>query len=376
MMDLSAAGGVRIVGVDAARVTYPLRDPLRFGRARYGERDYVLMRVRTDAGVVGDACAIARGTPLLEALRPIAERLVGADPLAARQLVRGLRRENVPGQPALSRAHSVADLALWDVVGRIVDAPLHRMLGGAGRERVEALAVSGYLIDVRGEDAIVEELVQLEEQGFRHLKLMLGAREPRWLHGFLGRCREAVGAETLLSLDLHFSLAGLDEALAVCRPLEELKLAFIEDPFPPLHWRDLRALAERIETPLAAGEDVVDPVTFEDLLEGAALLRVDPQTCGGVEDAVEGIRLAAAAGKTAMPHGAVLVGAQLAASFEAVEWIEVAAPIDTGDRVAELLAGPAPQLDRGWLTVDQTPGVDVRLHWDRVQAAAVAGWSV
>ncbi|ADB50362.1 mandelate racemase/muconate lactonizing enzyme family protein [Conexibacter woesei] len=376
MTDLSAAGDLRIVGIDAARVTFPLRHPVRFGPALYTEREYVLLRLRTDAGVVGDARAMTRGTPLLEALRPVAERLVGADPLSARTLVRDLRRSNVPGQAALSRAHSIADLALWDLVARAVDAPLHRLLGGAGRERVEALAVSGYLIDVRGEDAIVDELVQLKAQGFRHLKLMLGAREPAWMHRFLSRCRETVGSDVLLSLDFHFSLASLDEALAVCRPLEELELAFIEDPFPPLHWRDLRALAGQLETPLAAGEDVTDPVMFADLLEGADLLRVDPSTCGGVEDAVAGIRMAAAAGKPALPHGAVLVGTQLAAAFDAVELMEVAAPVDTGDRIDELYEGPAPQLHGAWLTVDQTPGVDVRLEWDRVEAAAVSGWSV
>lgn len=376
MTDLSAATGVRIVGVDAARCTFPLRHPLRFGPALYRERDYVLLRIRTDGDVVGDALALGRGTPLLEALRSVAELLVGADPLTARARVRGARRANVPGHAALARALSIADLALWDVVARVAQAPLHRLLGGAGRERVEALAVSGYLIDVRGEDAIVEELVQLEEQGFRHLKLMLGARDPAWLHRFLSRCREAVGSETMLSLDFHFSLPDLAEALAVCRPLDELGLAFIEDPFPPLHWRDLQALAEQLDTPLAAGEEVTDPVTFEDLLEGASLLRVDAATCGGIEDAVRGIGLAAAAGKPALPHGSVLVGTQLAASFDTIEWMEVAAPLDTGDRVGELCEGPAAQLDRGWLTVDQTPGVDVRLAWDRVRASAGAGWSV
>lgn len=376
MVDLSAVRDLRIVGVDAARVTYPLTHPLRFGPALYTEREYALLRLRTDAGVVGDAVAMTRGTPLLEALRPVAERLVGTDPLSARELVRGLRRSNVPGHAALARAHSMADLAVWDLVARVAGAPLHRLLGDAGRERVEALAVSGYLIDVRGEDAIVDELVQLREQGFRHLKLMLGAREPAWLHRFLSRCRETVGGDTLLSLDFHFSLPSLEEALAVCRPLEELDLAFIEDPFPPLHWRDLRALAQQLETPLAAGEDVTDPVTFSDLLEGAGLLRVDPSTCGGIADAVQGVRAAAAAGKPALPHGSVLVGTQLAAAFETIEWMEVATPLENGDRVGELCEGPAPHLHGAWLTVDQTPGVDVRLDWERVEAAAVAGWSV
>jgi L-alanine-DL-glutamate epimerase-like enolase superfamily enzyme len=376
VVDVSAAASLRIVGVDAARVAYPLQHPLQIGRARYSEREYAMLRIRTDAGIVGDTLAMTRGTPLLEALRPVADRLVGADPLVAKERVRDLRYENVPGHSALARAYSIVDLALWDVIGRVAGAPLHRMLGGAGRERIEALAVCGYLTDVRGEDAIVDELVQVKAQGFRHLKLMLGAREPRRLHAFLSRCRDAVGSETLLSVDFHSSLANVDEALATCRPLEELDLAFIEDPFPPLHWRDLRALADQLETPLAAGEDVFDPVAFEDLLEGVSLLRVDAQTCGGVEDAVQGIGLAAAAGKPAMPHGALLVGAQLAASFETVEWLEVAAPLDTGDRIGELCDGPAPSLEGAWLTVDQTPGVDLRLDWDRVPAAAAAGWSV
>lgn len=373
----AAAGDLRIVGVDAAGCTFPLRDPLRFGPASYAVRDYVLLRIRTDAGVAGHALTLARGTPLLEALRPVAERVVGADPLTALTLVRGLRRANAPGHPSLVRAHSLMDLGLWDLVSKAAGAPLHRLLGEPRRDRFPVLATGGYLIDVRGEDAIVEELVQFRDQGHRHLKLMLGARDGDWLHRFLARCREAVGDETLLGLDFHFSLPSVEEAVRVCKPLDELGLAFLEDPFPPLHWRALRALAERIETPLAAGEDVPDPACYRDVLEGASVLRVDATSCGGLEDALEGVRLATAAGKPALPHGSPWLTTQLAAVHDAIEWVEVVPPTyDNGDRVGELFTGSALTFDGPTALLGDAPGLDVQVDWARVEQRAQAGWSV
>ncbi|MFF5261755.1 mandelate racemase/muconate lactonizing enzyme family protein [Actinomadura viridis] len=376
MIDRGALPEVRVTGIDAALCSFPLRHPIRFGRATYHTRDYVLVRIRTDTAT-GYGAALTRNTPLLESLRPVARRLVGFGAAAGLSTVRGLRYENVPAQAASVRAHSLADLALWDVLSRSAGRPLAALLGGgSSRTSVDVVAIAGYLIDVRGEEAIVEELTGLVERGFRQVKLMLGAREPAWMHAFLARCREAVGDDVALSLDLHYSIVDLEEAVALCAPLEEFGLAFIEDVFGPHRWRDLRALAARIATPLAAGEDVVDPVAYADLLESVRLLRVDASTCGGVEDALDGIAAGGRAGTPVLPHGSPWIGAQLAAVSPVVAAVEVAAPVETGDRFAELCPEARLLIEDGRLTIGADPGVDVPLDWERVEALAVRSWSL
>lgn len=373
----ASAAEARIVGVDAARCAFTLTHPLRFGHATYAERDYVLLRVQTDVGVDGYGFALGRGTPLLEAARPAAERVLGTDPVSAISRVRGLRQANVPAHPALVRGHSLVDLGLWDLASKLAGEPLHELLGEARRDRVQALATCGYLLDVRGEDAVVAELVELRDRGFGQLKLMLSAGEPAWTHRFLSRCLEAIGSGVPLAVDFHYSFATLEQALAVCQPLDELGLAFVEDPLPPLHWRDLRALAERIETPLAAGEDVPDPSCFRDLLEGASLLRVDAGTCGGLEDAVAGIGFAAELGRPVFPHGSPWLTTQLAAVHDAVEWVEVVPTTPpNGDRIGELFRGSALAFEGSSALVGGEAGLGCELDWERVGEHAGAGWSV
>lgn len=365
---------MKVAGVDAAHCAFALTHPLRFGRAEYATRDYTLLRIRTDDGIDGFACGMGRGTPIVVALRTLAPMLVGRDPLQRRAVLGDLLAANVPGRAALVRAHSLIELALWDIAAKAAGLPLHLLLGGL-RERIPALAVAGYLLEVRGEDAIFEELVALRDQGYRHLKLMIGARDALWTHRFMSRCREAIGDGPRLALDVHYSFASVGAAVSVCRALEELDIAFVEDPFGPAHWRHHRALAAATRMPLAAGEDVTDALAYADLLEAVAVLRVDPSSCGGLEPALRGIGLAEAAGARVLPHGFAWLNAQLAGAHAAIDWAEVIAPLENGDRFGELLEHPGYEVDGGDVVLDRIPGTGARVDWKRVEALAEVRWS-
>ncbi len=359
----------RIVGVDAALCVFPLRHALIFGAAKYATRDYTLLRIRTDSGVDGFACGVARGTPLLAALESMATELLGKDALSRNALMSELRTANVPGRAALVRAHSLVDLALWDVSAKVAGLPLHLLLGGF-RERVPAVAVAGYLLDVRGEDAIVEEVRGLREQGFDQIKLMIGARAPEWTRRFLVRCFEAVGSQGRLALDVHYSSPSVADALALARVLDDLGIAFLEDPFPPTHHRWYRALATATRLPLAAGEDVVDAQGYADLVEAVRILRIDPSSCGGIDPALSGLRLAEANGVRVFPHGFPWTNAQLAGAFDVIDRVEITAPLDNGDRFGELLAEPGFSVANGAVVLDREPGTGTRLDWAAVRALA------
>ena len=203
------------------------------------------------------------------------------------------------------RAHSLLELALWDVKAKAAGLPLHLLLGGL-RERIPALAVAGYLLEVRGEDAIVEELIALREQGFGHLKLMIGARDAAWTHRFLGRCRDAVG-DTKLSLDVHYSFPSVAEAVEVCRA-GGARPRVARGPVPA------RGLAP---SPRAGGGDA-DPSGRRGRDRRARLRRpaggglvpgVRPASCGGLEPALRGLHLAGAAGARVLSHGFPWLGA-------------------------------------------------------------------
>jgi L-alanine-DL-glutamate epimerase-like enolase superfamily enzyme len=366
---------MRIAGIDAALCSFRLRRPLRLtSSVAFSSREYVALRLRTDEPeIVGYAVGHVRDTPLLEGLRLLAPQLVGGDALARSALIASLGGSLGGGRAALLRPLSMLEMALWDVVSKHARLPLHLLLGGGGRRPAPALAVAYYLDD-EGEDAVLEQIGRLETEGFSRIKLMIGARPAAWMRRFFGRVKDQLSAETLFSIDLHYSVPTLDEGIRLLHALDDLELAFVEDPFEPARWRELAALRARCRTPLACGEAVVTPLEYRDVLEGASVLRVDPATCGGFAPAMTGIQLAEVAGATVLPHGFAGTNAQLAGAFAVVSAVEVIPAGPGGDDFELLMESPF-ELHDGAVHLDREPGAGLRLDWDAVCTAASSSWS-
>jgi hypothetical protein len=77
-----------------------------------------------------------------------------------------------------------------------------------------------------------------------------------------------------------------------------------------------------------------------------------------------------------LPHGFPWLNAQLAGAYAAIDWAEVMAPLDNGDRFGELLEHLGYALDGGEVVLDRVPGAGTRLDWDRVETLAEERWSV
>ena len=253
MSDAVAFAAVSLVAV-------PLERPITLTRGTIVEREYVVLRVRTEDGIEGAAIGYTRGLPLRERLN---ELLVGGDAV----------------DPDV-RAASLVDIALWDVEARRAELPLWRLLGGA-KPRVPILAVGGYFREQRTVEDVEDELRRLAEEGYRHLKVH--AHEPE----LVSRLRAAV-PDVDFSIDADMCWRELGEATEACRRLDGLGLAFIEDPFPPDQPGLTRALAEAIETPIAAGEDAAGREALLDLAAAADVLRIDATASGGIDAAVAG----------------------------------------------------------------------------------------
>lgn len=354
---------MRITRVLVALVRVPLPHELRLGPVRIATRDYVALRVETDAGVHGDALGYPRGTPLLEACVRVARGLPGRDALMRREALLGFEQANVTSLASYSRALSLVDIALWDIACKVAGLPLYKMLGGL-RARVPVTAVAGYYMDRRPLQDIADEVASRIDEGFARVKVMLKGDDPefdlRYVQAVTSRAPGRVAA------DAHWSWTTLTEALRVCRLMDDAGLAFLEDPFAPQAVELTTALAGRLRTPLAAGEDVPDARALHRLAGSVAVLRVDATTCGGVTGALAALQAAALAGCSVLPHVFAPLHAHLACAFgqiEAVEWIPAASGADP---LQALLLHPPGTHDGQWV-VSEEAGCGLELDWSRVQ---------
>jgi L-alanine-DL-glutamate epimerase-like enolase superfamily enzyme len=339
---------VRIASVDVVVCAVPVTAPIRLGDVVIREREYAVLRLRTDEGIDGTALGYTRGQPVAEALERLAPSLVGHDALRRAEILESLE--------APVRALSLVEIALWDVLARAAELPLWRLLGGA-RQHVPLLAVGGYFGDTE------EELRRLAAEGFRQLKVHLPAD---WSAESVARLRRAAEPASF-AIDLHMGLRDLAEALETCRCLDDLGLAFLEDPFPPSRWRLTAELQSHLATPVAAGEDAA-PEELRALAETVTVLRVDATTSGGIDAIAAAAGIAHGRGAAVMTHAFPDLHGQIAGGLASIGLAEMI--VDEGANPVGRLLARRQRVEGGELVLDDEPGHGFPLDWDAVEAHA------
>ncbi len=363
---ISKENQLPIARVRIAECPMPLPHVLRLGPVEIRTRDYIAVRIETESGLAGEALGYPRGTPLFETASQMARRFLGGDAAMRRELMVNLEQFNVPGRAALTRGLSILDIALWDIACKQAGQPLYRLLGGF-RRQAETTVVAGYYMDRRSIDDVVEEVGGLRDAGYQRVKIMLKGDDA----AFDRKYASAVTAKMPggICADAHWTWTTLTEAKRLCRDLDSLGLNFLEDPFAASDWRLTHELQRQITTPLAAGEDVFGPRAFSDLVGGIDILRVDATTCGGLTGAIEAIHIAAAAGKTVLPHVFPPLHVHLACAFPNVEAVEII-PQESGADPLHALLRDCPLPAGGKMKPSEEPGVGISLDWDAIERVA------
>jgi L-alanine-DL-glutamate epimerase-like enolase superfamily enzyme len=249
--------------------------------------------IETDAGISGRASIgfgrLEAGPAVLAYVinEELAPAVVGVDPF----LIRGIR----DSLWALTDYHGTAglallgiagiDIALWDLAGKAMGQPVWRLLG-ARRDRVPAYAMVGWLN--YDPDELKRVCVQAMEQGFRGVKMKVGAPTLEEDIERIQAVRSAVGPAALIMVDANqvFSLA---EALRRGRVYEELGCAWFEEPLRADDTDGLARLADALTIPIASGENNYGKRQFRDLFERRAVDIVQPdlRRAGGVTECLE-----------------------------------------------------------------------------------------
>lgn len=128
----------------------------------------------------------------------------------------------------------------------------------------------------------------------------------------------------------------------------------------------LPSLAQRLNTPLAAGEDTTSVEALLALIPAIGFLRVDATTAGGITAALSASEAAGAMGCSVLPHVFPSLHAQLAGVCPAIDMIEFI-PQQTGADPTGLLLEREPKIVDGQWQIDQEPGAGMALNWVGVE---------
>ena len=348
-----------ITGVSARAYTVPTDAPESDGTLEWKSTTLVVVRVEA-AGERGLGYTYADTATARLVGDKLAPLLEGRDALATAarwlDMVRAIRNLGRPG--IASMAISAVDVALWDLKGRVLGAPLATLLGES-RESIAAYGSGGFTsyTDTRLE----EQLAGWVEQGFRRVKMKVG-RDPAQDPARVAAAREAIGADAALFVDANGAYSEA-EALALAEAFARYGVQWFEEPVSSDHLESLHVLRERRPAgmAIAAGEYGYDAFYFRRMLEAGAVdaLQADATRCGGVTGFMDAAALADAWGAPLSSHCAPALHAPLCcAARRAVhlEWFHDHA------RIESMLFDGAPRPARGEVAPDRSrPGLGLEL---------------
>ncbi|MEO8858134.1 MAG: mandelate racemase/muconate lactonizing enzyme family protein, partial [Burkholderiaceae bacterium] len=275
----------------------------------------------------------------------------------------------------LIEALAGVDIALWDVVGKALGQPVHRLLGGMGRSRVDCYASS---INWASLDQMEQQARECLALGFKAIKVKLGTPVQRAIES-AARVRQVVGRDVRLGADANWAYS-LDEAISVGRALGELGYWFFEEPLVPEDIAGYARLRAAVPVMLAAGESDYTVAHAAQLLKDrlVGIVQPDVARAGGISETRDIAVLAQAFNVAYAPHvgwsGAVCAAAslQLAAAmpaFTSFECMFIGNPLR--DELTSTPVGAASSLVDGQLAVPQGPGLGVEINWDAVERMRV-----
>jgi L-alanine-DL-glutamate epimerase-like enolase superfamily enzyme len=291
----------RVTSIEAIPLRIPFDDGGSAGALmpqKWTHLDVCLVRVATADGLVGwgEAFAYSCLTATVAAVRDmVAPLVVGREVDDIAVLNRELQQKlHIFGRYGITMfAISGLDIALWDLAAKAKGLALADLLGGAKRRTVPA-----YASLVRyGEPAQVAGMAaKAAAEGYRDIKLheiTLPAIEA---------ARQAVGDGIRLTTDINCNWSA-ETAERLMPEMRRLGLFWVEEPlFPPDDQVRLGELARRHGVAVASGENACTSVEFARTIPHLTYPQPSVTKVGGITEFLKVVDLAAAAGKTPMPH--------------------------------------------------------------------------
>src|SRR5471030_1123436 len=270
-------------------VRLPLEEPLVGAPPMPGMlRDFITVQVITDDGIEGIGITTFGGkivSVLKAAVEEFGELIKGEDPLRTELVTKKLRNASAPCGPGgvAALAISAIDIALWDIRGKAFGVPVAHLLGGL-RNKVPAYA-SGALTRTTPTDKLERAAAALVENGYRQIKTQMAVQglTPAQEVERIRLVRGAVGPDTTLMVDINqrWSVA---EAISIGHRVEDLGLAWLEDPTAANDYQGLAKIADALTMPICAGEYLYGIETHRQTMthHSVDIVMIDLLRAGGI----------------------------------------------------------------------------------------------
>lgn len=334
-----------------------------------------LVEVISDEGIVGIGSCYTTRSLVEGSLQLLQEHLLGESALEPERVSEKLRQSMFWLGRGGSVEHTISgiDLALWDLLGKALNQPVSRLLGGCYRQRIKPYA--SILFD--DPPVLREKLAEQLARGFRAIKMgwrPFGRVSRQLDEQLMQTARQTVGDEVELMVDAggseQFWPHNVGWARETARMLGDYGVTWFEEALRPDDYQGFAELKQSSPVLIATGEVLTRRQSFQPLIDQRAvdIIQPDLTKCGGLS---EGRKLGWAAydhGVLLVPHGwntAVGVAADLAlaAALPVARWVEYQTGVPY---IEEIIEQPFRLDAAGMLEIPQGPGLGITLNRDAI----------
>lgn len=357
-----------------------------------GHRNLCMVKVETDAGIFGwgESGLSSRELAVAGAVNHFKEFLIGKDATQIGALWQEMYRgQYFEGGRVLTAAISAIDIALWDIAGKALNAPIHRLLGGKQRNKVPC-----FITTIKPHDeTLIEEAKMFVKDGWTVIRTAAGdlgtTERPSTVDirksiaeaaEVLTELRHQVGNEIVIGIDYHHRLS-VAEAASFCQMMPTGTLDFLEEPIRAETPEAYATLRQMTDVPFAIGEEFSSKWIFRPFIEQGLtnFARIDVCNVGGITEAMKVAAMAETHYIDVMPHdplGPVCTAAtlQMSAVVPNFSWYEVPpyGRIETADIGSFFENAPSP--NAGFFEISDLPGHGVIVNEEALKANAFKFW--
>lgn len=363
--------------MDAIPVRVGRPAPFKSALGTHGVSEFGVVRVMTDEGIegLGEISMIWNGDgaaycPMVS--RRLAPAVLGMSPFEISRALAAMD-EAVQFSQAASPAKAAVEMALYDIAGKALGAPVHTLLGG----RVRDAALLSMSISIGPVADMAGQARDYVARGFRAVKVKVGV-DPEHDIAAVAGIREAVGNGVTVRVDANMGWRSVKDALDVIEHMRRYRIHSVEQPLPSNRIAEIAELRAHSPVPIMVDESVwgVDDAYRVLQARAADIINVYVSEAGGLRNAMRIFALAEAAGVQCTIGSMPELGIGTAACAHlAAAATHLCDPSDVCGVLyhAESLVHEPFDIRDGRITFSNRPGLGVTLDEERLSAVRIDG---
>ena len=348
-------------------------------------KNLCFVKIETDEGIYGwGECYTQsdRDVQITAHVDQLKRYLIGRDPTNIKHFTQMAFDDFAGRRGAMDYYCAISGLehAMWDIAGKAYGAPVHKLIGGACRDKIRVYA-NGWSGGNPTPDSLAERASEVIEAGFTALKF-----DPipgRW-RTYVSKdvedaavenvraVREAVGPDVDILVEMHRRLAPM-HAVRIAHEIERYRPFWYEEPILAENIPALASVRQKINIPVVTGEELYTKFEFREVFEKQAADILNPDVCnvGGILELKEIAAMAEPYFVVISPHNFNSTTVGLAATIQ----VSAAIPnfliteyfVNLEDLGRDIAKIPFEVKD-GYIQIPDAPGLGIDLDEERLAA--------